>query len=142
MSSYLFSYENKVAANIIKVVENRKMTDQIPDGPPRGQMGGKNVEKKTLSGYVLIKVAVSPDENNRYTMGDDLWLIIRNTRGVTGLSAGRQARSLSEREVLDIGVEKVVEVSYQIGDVVNIIDEFSTDSPARWRDRFGKALSR
>ena len=125
-------YENKVAANIIKVVENRKMADQIPDIKVPTETvtnieDDKNVEKdrKLYPGYVLVKDADPPDENNRYTMSDDLWLIIRNTRGVTGF-VGPEGKPvpLSEREVLDIGVEKkVVEVSYQVGDVVNIIDE-------------------
>ena len=82
-------YENKVATNIEKMVENRKMQDQIlevkiPTEIVTDVEKKKEVERKLFPGYVLVKVAVSPDRDNRPAMSDETWLLIRNTRGVTG----------------------------------------------------------
>ncbi len=123
-------YENKVAANIAKVVENRKMQDlilevKIPTETVTDIEKKKEVERKLFPGYVLVKVAVTPDKDNRPKMTDDTWFVIRNTRGVTGF-VGPESKPvpLTEEEVLRLGVEKrTVEVSYKVGDTVNIIDE-------------------
>jgi transcriptional antiterminator NusG len=59
-------------------------------------------------------------------MGDDSWLVIRNTRGVTGF-VGPEGKPtlLSDAEVLAMGVEqRRVEVNYKVGDLVNIVDEY------------------
>ncbi len=123
-------YENKVAANIAKVVENRKMQDlilevKIPTETVTDIEKKKEVERKLFPGYVLVKVAVTLDKDNRPKMTDDTWFVIRNTRGVTGF-VGPESKPvpLTEEEVLRLGVEKrTVEVSYKVGDTVNIIDE-------------------
>ena len=63
-------------------------------------------------------------EDGEYVMSDDTWYVIRNTRGVTGF-VGPESKPipLSDEEVLALGVEKrQVEVAYQVGDLVNIID--------------------
>ena len=85
----------------------------------------KEVERKLFPGYVLVKVAVSPDKDNRPAMSDEAWLLIRNTRGVTGfVGPENKAIPLTDEEVIRLGVEKrSVEVSYNVGDTVNIIDE-------------------
>lgn len=125
-------YENKVKTNIEKVVENRNMHDQILeikipteivteiDGDKR-----KEVERKLFPGYVLVKVAVYMDDDDRPAMSDETWLVIRNTRGVTGfVGPENKAIPLTEEEVYKLGVEKrSVEVNYAVGDTVNIIDE-------------------
>ena len=125
-------YENKVAGNIEKVVENRKMQDQILEVkiPTETVVEVKDdktreVERKLFPGYVLVKVAVSPDRDNRPAMSDETWLLIRNTRGVTGfVGPENKAIPLTDEEVIRLGVEKrSVEVSYKVGDTVNIIDE-------------------
>lgn len=125
-------YENKVANNIEKIVESRKMQDQIIDIniPTETVVEIKDekkreVERKLFPGYVLVKVAVTPDKDDRPEMSDDAWLIIRNTRGVTGfVGPDSKPVPLSEAEVLQMGVEKrSVEVSYKVGDLVNIVDE-------------------
>ncbi len=125
-------YENKVAANIEKIVENRRMSDQIfevriPTETVTEIVGDKKreVERKLFPGYVLVKVAVTFDDNDIPSMSDDAWFVIRNTRGVTGfVGPDSKAIPLSEEEVLKLGVEKrSVEVTYKVGDTVNIIDE-------------------
>ncbi|MBO4342315.1 MAG: transcription termination/antitermination factor NusG [Clostridia bacterium] len=123
-------YENKVKTNIEKMVENRKMQDQIfevmvPVEIVEDAETKKEVERKLFPGYVLVKVAVTPDRDNRPKMKDETWLLIRNTRGVTGfVGPENKAIPLSDEEVIRLGVEKkVVEVSYAVGDTVDIIDD-------------------
>ncbi|MCL2508576.1 MAG: transcription termination/antitermination protein NusG [Oscillospiraceae bacterium] len=125
-------YENKVATNIEKVVENRRMQDQIlevrvPTETVVEIVGDKKkeVERKIFPCYVLVKVAVTLDKDDRPSMSDDAWFVIRNTRGVTGfVGPDSKAIPLSEDEVLKLGVEKrSIEVNYKVGDTVNIIDQ-------------------
>ena len=123
-------YENKVANNIETVVENRQMQDQILEVKiPMETVTEikdnkkRDVERKVFPGYVLVKLAVDV-EDGEYVMSDDTWYVIRNTRGVTGF-VGPESKPipLSDEEVLELGVEKrQVEVAYQVGDLVNIID--------------------
>ncbi len=123
-------YENKVATNIEKVVENRKMQDlilevKIPTEIVHEVEKNKDVERKLFPGYVLVKVAVAPDKDNIPVMSDDAWVVIRNTRGVTGfVGPESKAMPLTDEEVYRLGVEKKsIEVAYAVGDTVNIIDE-------------------
>lgn len=126
-------YENKVATNILKAAENRKMQDEIfevkiptetvvevrEDGRTR------EVERKIFPGYVMVKIATFLDENDMPKISDEAWLVIRGTRGATGF-VGPEGKPvpLTDEEVYRLGVEKkVVEVKYQVGDTVNIIDE-------------------
>ena len=113
-------YENKVATDLEKMVENRKMQDLILDIkiPTETVTEVKEdkvreVERKIFPGYVLIKMIVT----------DDSWYVVRNTRGVTGfVGPASEPVPLSEAEVAALGVEKrVVEVSYKVGDLVKII---------------------
>ena len=123
-------YENKVKASIEKVAENRSMQDQIPEvqipvETVHDAETGKDIERKLFPGYVLVKVAVQNDQDNRPKMSDECWLLIRNTRGVTGfVGSENKPIPLSDEEVVRLGVEKrVVEVSYNVGDTVTIIDD-------------------
>ena len=135
-------YENKVATNIEKVVENRKMHDLIlevkvpteivvenkeSEDKETGErvIVKKEVERKIFPGYVMVKVAVFEDEETGdLEMTDDTWYVIRNTRGVTGF-VGPESKPipLTEAEVYAMGVEKkVVNIDYEVGDMVSIID--------------------
>ena len=114
-------YENKVAQNIEKIVENRGLRDQIldvkiPTGIFTEMKDDKKVEveRKLFPGYVLIKMV----------MNEDTWYIARNTRGVTGfVGPGSKPVPLSEAEVEALGVEvREIEVSYSEGDTVKVID--------------------
>ena len=124
-------YENKVAENIKKVVENRGLQDQIAEVkvPVETVVEIKDnkrreVERKLFPGYVLVKLAVSYNEKaEEQRMTDEVWYIIRNTRGVTGF-VGPDGRPvpLTEDEACRLGVEKrSVSVNYQVGDLVTII---------------------
>ena len=126
-------YENKVAANLETVVENRKMHDYVLDIQVPTEIvteikddgTKKEVERKLFPGYVIVKLAVFEDEETGdLEMTDDTWYIIRNIRGVTGF-VGPEGKPvpLSDAEVAALGVEKrVVEVNYEKGDTVTIID--------------------
>ena len=123
-------YENKVKYNIEEMVENRKMQDKIfevkiPVEIVHDAETGKDTERKLFPSYVLVKVAVEYDDDNRPKMSDETWLLIRNTRGVTGfVGPENKAIPLSDEEVIRLGVEKrVVEISYAVGDTVNIVDD-------------------
>lgn len=114
-------YENKVASDLEKLVENRKMQDLIMDIKiPTETVTEikddkvKEYERKIFPGYVLIKMIVT----------DDSWYVVRNVRGVTGfVGPASKPVPLTEEEVAALGVEKhSVEVGYKIGDLVNIID--------------------
>jgi len=114
-------YENKVASNIQKVVDNRGIQDlicelkvptetvvEIKDGER------KEVIRKIFPGYVFIKMV----------MNDDTWYIVRNTRGCTGfVGPGSKPVPLTDEEVHNLGVEvRQIEVNYEVGDTVRIID--------------------
>ena len=114
-------YENKVKANIEKLVENRGMLDLITEVqvPVQDVVEIKNgvqkiVKKKVLPGYVLIKMI--------YT--DDTWYVVRNTRGVTSfVGPGSAPIPLTEEEVRTMGIELVTPENFDIheGDSVSII---------------------
>lgn len=113
-------YENKVKANIEKIIENRSMQDQIHEvivplqdtvELKNGQK--KNVQRKILPGYVLLKMI----------MNDDTWYVVRNTRGVTSfVGPGSKPVPLTEEEVASMGIEITKEiVPFSIGNNVKVI---------------------
>ena len=114
-------YENKVAQNIEKVVENRKLHDlihevRVPTEKVTEITDGKTkeIERKTYPGYVLVKMIVT----------DDSWYVVRNTRGCTGfVGPASEPTPLSEAEVkslFGIDVSSAVEVNFGVGDRVQI----------------------
>ncbi|MDE5917727.1 MAG: transcription termination/antitermination protein NusG [Oscillospiraceae bacterium] len=112
-------YENKVAQNIERVVENRKLHDlilevKVPTEKVTEITDGKTkeVERKTYPGYVLLKMV--------YT--DDSWYVVRNTRGGTGfVGPASEPTPLSEDEVRALGVEiSSVKVNFEVGDQVKV----------------------
>ena len=120
-------YENKVKANIEKLVENRGMTDQILEVlvPTEDSVEIKNgvrkaVVRKVLPGYVLVHMF----------MNDDTWYVVRNTRGVTsfvGPGSKPVALTQSEMHTMGIGIEAEpaepqVYIDVEIGEHVRIID--------------------
>ena len=138
-------YENKVAENIGKIVENRKMHDKIlgVNIPLEKVVEVKNdktveVERKIFPGYVVVKLAVEysdkEGEENVLKVPDETWHAIRYTRGVTGF-VGPDGRPvpLTQEEVEKLGVEKtaegedniintVTEVAFSEGDLVTITE--------------------
>ena len=112
-------YENKVKANIEKIVENRSMQDVIFEVkvPMEEQVEIKNgkkkiTQKKVFPGYVLVKML----------MTDESWYVVRNTRGVTGfVGPGSKPVPLTDVEVKSLGVEKTpVKLDAKLGDHVKI----------------------
>ncbi len=130
-------YENKVMANIEKIVENRNMQDVIFEVkvPIEEQVEIKNgkkkvTQKKVFPGYVLVKML----------MTDESWYVVRNTRGVTGfVGPGSKPVPLTEAEVKALGVEKTpIKLDANVKDhvrvtsgpfenFVGIIQEISTE---------------
>jgi len=113
-------YENKVKANIEKTIENRKLQDQILEVsvPMQDVIEVKNgvkkrVQKKMFPGYVLLHMV----------MNDDVWYVVRNTRGVTGFVGpdSKQPVPLSEQEMRSMGIKSdEVSVDFEIGDTVTV----------------------
>lgn len=113
-------YENKVATNIEKIVENRKLEEligevkvpvekvvEIKDNKKR------EVERKIYPGYVLVKMILT----------DDSWYVVRNTRGVTGfVGPASKPIPLTEQEALALGVSSNTKLSTDLckGDQVRI----------------------
>ena len=119
-------YENKVAQDLMTMVENRRLQDMIQDvkGPTEtvledkldkndNKVGDKEVQRKIYPGYVFVKMV----------MNDNTWYIVRNTRGCTGfVGPASKPEPLSEDEVAKLGVEIIAEpeVDYAVGDTVEI----------------------
>ncbi len=114
-------HENKVKANIEKLVENREMQDIIfevivPSEEYEETRNGKKKikEKKMFPGYVIVKMI----------MTDESWYLVRNTRGVTGfVGPGSKPVPLSDDEVKALGVvEKLPAIDLEVGETVTVID--------------------
>ena len=111
-------YENKVKANIEKLVENRGMQDIIQEVsvPLMDEVEVKNgqkrvVQHKIFPGYVLVKMI----------MNDESWYVVRNTRGVTSfVGPGSKPVPLTDQEVYDMGIETftLADMDYAVGDTV------------------------
>lgn len=114
-------YENKVASNLEKTVENRGLQDlireikvptetvtEIEDSKVR------EVERKIYPGYVFIKMV--------YT--DETWYVVRNIRGCTGfVGPSSEPIPLTDAEVEKMGVEsRSIELAYKVGDSVRVTD--------------------
>ncbi|MCL2351847.1 MAG: transcription termination/antitermination protein NusG [Firmicutes bacterium] len=101
-------YENKVKANIEKIVETRSMQDAIHQVvvPVQNAIELKNGQKKTVQrkvfpGYVLLNMV----------MNDYTWYVVRNTRGVTSfVGPGSKPVPLTEEEVASMGIDLPREV--------------------------------
>ncbi len=136
-------YENKVAANIAKIVENRGLEDlifetRIPtetvindgdqyddyvedqrlveyddDGNEKPKKEPKAEVHKLFPSYVLIKMI----------MNDESWHIVRNVTGVTGfVGPGSRPVPLSDAEVEALGVDlHVAEIEHKVGDSVYVV---------------------
>ena len=114
-------YENKVATNLEKIVENRHLQDWIHEVRVPTETvveikdnQRKEVERKIFPGYVLVKMVMS----------DDSWFVVRNVRGCTGfVGPNGKPVALTEQEIAALGVEKrEVVVGYEVGDTVKITD--------------------
>ena len=117
-------YENKVMANLEKIVENRGLGNLIYDiKVPVETVIEKDGDKekvqelKIFPSYVFVKMI----------MTDESWHAVRNITGVTGfVGPGSRPTPLSEKEVLDMNLESVeetkVQLSFNVGDEVSVIN--------------------
>ncbi len=118
-------YENKVKANLEKIIKNRGLQDRIMDvripvmkGTEQdgvdedGNPVEKEIEEKVFPSYVLVKML----------MTDETWHIVRNINGVTGfVGPGSKPVPLTEEEVASIGIEVIVrDLDYTVGDSVKV----------------------
>ena len=112
-------YENKVANDLVKTVENNGMGDLIQDVtvPVEEVVEIRNgkphtIQHKIFPGYVLVKMILT----------DESWYVVRNIRGCTGfVGPSSKPIPLTDEEVAKLGVEtRQVEVSYGVGDSVHI----------------------
>ena len=119
-------YENKVATDLMTMVENRRIQDLICDvkvptetvmedqfDKTGNKIGEKEVQRKIYPGYVFVKMV----------MNDNTWYIVRNTRGCTGfVGPASKPVPLSAEEVEKMGVEKAapLSVDFAVGDTVQI----------------------
>ena len=95
-------YENKVASNLEKTVENRQLqeliqeirvpTEKVTEITEAGKR--KEVERKIFPGYVIVKMV----------MTDESWYAVRNIRGCTGfVGPSSKPIPLTEDEVARLG---------------------------------------
>ena len=115
-------YENKVKANLEKIIENRGLGDKIFDiRIPTEIVIEKNgdvekeVENKVFPCYVYIKMI----------MDEESWHAVRNITGVTGfVGPGSRPTPLSDEEVEALSIEAAptVKLSFAVGDTVEIVN--------------------
>jgi transcriptional antiterminator NusG len=114
-------HENKVKANIEKIVENRSMQELVLNivVPTEDHVEVKNGQRKVKTrkvfpGYVLIKMIVT----------NESWYLVRNTQGVTGfVGHGSEPVPLTFDEVRRMGIEKIyVDLGIETGDSVKVIN--------------------
>ena len=123
-------YENKVAATIMTVVENRSLKDQVVEikiptekAIEVSESGvEKEVERKIFPGYVFVKMI----------MNDNSYSVVRYTRGVTGFGGpGGAPVPLKEKEIARFNLENTdtaapevtaASFSVKVGDEVRVND--------------------
>lgn len=113
-------HENKVKANLEKMVENRGMRDDIFEVavPTEEYMDTKSgvkklKERKMFPGYVLVKMIIN----------DESWYLVRNTRGVTGfVGPASKPVPLSDSEVKALGVQATIlpTIDFKLKDVIKV----------------------
>ena len=113
-------HENKVKANIEKLVENRGMQDLVlevvvpkEDVIEINQGQRKIKTRKMFPGYVLVKMVVT----------NESWYLVRNTQGVTGfVGHGSEPVPLTVDEVRRMGIEKItIDMDIKLGDSIKVI---------------------
>lgn len=115
-------YENKVKATLERIVENRGIQEyiqeiEVPMEDYTEIKDGKTkvMQRKIYPGYVLVKMILT----------DEIWYIVRNTRGVTGfVGPNSKPVPLSEEELALMGLDSSwePEVDYGIGDSIKVIN--------------------
>ena len=114
-------YENKVKANLEKIIENRGLGHlifdiRIPVEVVIEKNGDteKEVEEKLFPCYVYIKMV----------MNEESWHAVRNITGVTGfVGPGSRPTPLSDAEVAALSIEQVqqIKLTFGVGDSVSVV---------------------
>lgn len=122
-------FENKVKESIISEAERMGLSQlvedvQVPHENITEVKRGKKVqvERKTMPGYVLAKLA----------MNDDVYHLVKNTPKVTGflgssgkpqaISESEAARYFGAAEAAAAEPRKQISIDYEIGDSVKVLD--------------------
>lgn len=122
-------FENKVRDSILAEAERKGLSAlveavEVPAETVTEVKRGKKVqvERKTMPGYVLAKLA----------MNDDVYHLVKNTPKVTGflgnnnkpqpISDREAARYFGAREQAAAEPKKHISVDYEIGDSVKVLD--------------------
>ena len=113
-------YENKVKANLEKIIENRGLGHlifdiRIPTEIVVEKNGDKEkeVENKVFPCYVYVKMV----------MNEESWHAVRNITGVTGfVGPGSRPTPLTDAEVAALDIEQVqqIKLSFNVGDSVTV----------------------
>ena len=112
-------YENKVASDLVKTVENNGMGDLIQDVtvPVEEVVEIRNgkphtIQHKLFPGYVLVKMIKTTET----------WYIVRNTRGVTGfVGPGSEPIPLTDEEYERMtSCQGTIRIDLEVGDSVRI----------------------
>ncbi|MCT2399767.1 transcription termination/antitermination protein NusG [Novosphingobium mangrovi (ex Huang et al. 2023)] len=122
-------FENKVKESILSEAERMGLSQlvedvQVPHETVTEVKRGKKVqvERKTMPGYVLAKLA----------MNDDVYHLVKNTPKVTGflgasgkpqaISEAEAARYFGAAEAAAAEPRKQINIDYEIGDQVKVLD--------------------
>ena len=122
-------FESKVKESILAEAERKGLEAlveavEVPHETVTEVKRGKKVqvERKTMPGYVLAKLA----------MNDDVYHLIKNTAKVTGflglngkpqpISEREAARYFGARDAAAAEPKKHISVDYEIGDAVKVLD--------------------
>ena len=113
-------YENKVKANLEKIIENRGLGHLIFDiripveiVVEKNGDTEKEIENKIFPCYVYVKMI----------MNEESWHAVRNITGVTGfVGPGSRPTPLSDAEVAALDIEQVqqIKLSFSEGDLVTV----------------------
>lgn len=146
-------YENKVAANIQRMVETRGLenliletripTEIVVDSEDEAEDYISSADAKSMDDSDEAQKPVKekkPVEHKLFpsyvlvkmVMNDATWHVVRNIRGVTGfVGPGSRPVPLSDKEVEALGVEvRVRKPAYAVGDSVMVVAGFIAGSIA------------
>ncbi len=127
-------HEEKVRENVMQRARSLSMTDCVyqvvvpTEEAVEHREGGKQeiVKKKLFPGYVFVQMDLGDNPNEP----NEAWEVVRNTPGVTGfvgtatravpLTPDEEARMLGSLGVTGTKAKPKVEVSFNVGDMVQV----------------------
>ena len=127
-------HEEKVRENVMQRARSLSMTDCVyqvvvpTEEAVEHREGGKQeiVKKKLFPGYVFVQMDLGDNPNEP----NEAWEVVRNTPGVTGfvgtatravpLTPDEEARMLGSLGVTGTKAKPKIEVSFNVGDMVQV----------------------